>query len=196
MLSNLSFVEWQNGFKSPFKFFLARGPLHIGWDASTAGKTFVDPYEAKLAAAKAANPPAAALERPKLKKTPTKEAAAASAAASAGGGGAASSSSASSGRDASAVADDAAPAPVIIKIGAPSPASGAAGEVTIAPGSKVIAYAELRTMVAGSGLDMTQRESYLSDAEFKEISGWPGRSSVRWRCGRDRRRRRRLDSSK
>jgi hypothetical protein len=43
----------------------------IGWDASSAGKSFVDPYEAKLAAAQRVG--GSAFERPTLKKTPGKE---------------------------------------------------------------------------------------------------------------------------
>lgn len=36
---------------------------------------------------------------------------------------------------------------------------------------EVIAYSELKTMNVSSGIEMTQRESYLSDAEFEKVLG-------------------------
>lgn len=128
----------------------------IGWDASKAGKGFVDPYEAKLAAARAANPPSASPDaelRPKLRKTPTKE------------------QDQQQQQPTAAAAAAATASPTPVKVGAPSPASGASVDVTAAPGSKVIAYAELQTMDASAGIDMTRKESYLSDAEFTKVFG-------------------------
>ena len=160
----------------------------IGWDDSSkagGGKAFVDPYEAKLAAARAANPPdedataksPAFFERPKLKKTPEKNNKSptkginSTVNGNGNGGGAAAKSmngSSSSAADAPWVAPAAA---MNVKVGAPSPASGVAAEVTHPPGSKVVPYTELQTMDAASGLEMTQKESYLTDTEFKAVFG-------------------------
>lgn len=128
----------------------------IGWDASKAGKTFVDPYQAKLAALKAAAPEkdAPVPTLPKLRKTPVKG-------PELNGGGAV---NGSNDGDASAAAP-----PTPLRPGVPSVASGAAAEIITAAGSKVIAYDELKGMDASTGVDMTQKESYLSDAEFRSV---------------------------
>jgi hypothetical protein len=50
-------------------------------------------------------------------------------------------------------------------------ASAAAPSVTIAPGSKTFALAELRAMRAGDGIDVAMKEAYLNDADFKAALG-------------------------
>jgi hypothetical protein len=37
--------------------------------------------------------------------------------------------------------------------------------------AEVISYADLQTMEASAGIEMTQKESYLSDGEFKQVMG-------------------------
>ena len=52
-----------------------------------------------------------------------------------------------------------------------APAAAAAPSVTIPPGSKTFALAELRTMRAADGIAVDMKESYLSDADFKAALG-------------------------
>ena len=157
----------------------------IGWDGSRngrgAGGGFVDPYEAKLAAARAdadenAAPPAFA--SPALKKVtrandeeagekgetgdasgtfemPKLRATPAKpAAVSAGGEGS---------RDGSSSAPSATP-------GVASEASGVA-PVDKPAGSATFSRAELAAMDSSSGIDMERKESYLADGEFVEVFG-------------------------
>ena len=164
----------------------------IGWDGSKGlgrggpGGGFVDPYEAKLAAARAdakenARPPPA-FASPALKKVTTRatdeeangetgETGAASgtfempklratpakpAAAHAGGEGS---------RD--GVGSSSAPSATP---GVPSEASGVA-PVDKPAGSATFSRAELAAMDSSSGIDMERKESYLADGEFVEVFG-------------------------
>jgi uncharacterized protein (UPF0335 family) len=54
---------------------------------------------------------------------------------------------------------------------AAAPAAPAGPAVTIAPGSKTFALADLRAMRASDGIAVDQKEAYLSDADFKAALG-------------------------
>lgn len=42
-------------------------------------------------------------------------------------------------------------------------------DVKVAPGQKMFSYAELKELKGQSGIDMTSKEKYLSDEEFKKV---------------------------
>ena len=54
---------------------------------------------------------------------------------------------------------------------ASAPAPVGRASVTVAPGTKVIPWAQLKELREDSGLDLTAKETYLSDAEFKQALG-------------------------
>jgi len=151
----------------------------IGWDHSVKnGVGFVDPYEAKLAAAKEktkegatasfASPalkkvtpgakaePASSdktFEMPKLRSTPAKAP-----------------ESNAIGGDASPVPTSAPSAPSATP-GVPSKASGVATGVDKPAGTVTFSKAELAAMDGSSGIDMERKESYLGAGEFVEVFG-------------------------
>jgi hypothetical protein len=117
----------------------------LGWDAEKSQK-FVDPYEAKLAAAMASNP---ADEAPPqrmsvLKKTPTKDDA--------------------SSRSSFGGATAPAPAP------APAPAQAASANYAN-PSNLKLTVAELQA--GRPDVDPTKKEAYLSDADFEKFMKSP-----------------------
>ena len=127
----------------------------LGWSEAKKA-AFVDPYEAKLAAIKAANPPP-----PPLKPNLTPR-----------------SSSASSqkpppspGKAASWVKD---PDPEPVEVADPVPV---VPKLPIVPpdGSYTLNYEELKKPAdqLPKGLDLTKREQYLSDSEFMQVLGSP-----------------------
>jgi len=63
------------------------------------------------------------------------------------------------------------PSPVATSDAAPVVAVSQLMKVTIPAGSKIISYEELKNMKLESGIDMTQKESYLSDEEFEKVFG-------------------------
>ena len=158
----------------------------IGWDHSVKnGVGFVDPYEAKLAAAKEkenegatasfaspalkkvtpgtkAEPGSSSdktFEMPKLRSTP---------------GSKAPESNANGG---SPIGGDASPVPTSAPGSAPSATPGvpskASGVATVdkPAGTVTFSKAELAAMDATSGIDMERKESYLSAGEFVEVFG-------------------------
>ena len=147
-----------------------------GWDITKASRTFVDPYEMKLKQLIAANP--AVLEVHSLRKTPAKKETEKD-----------DSFALPALRDAlsplktmslltdstsSPTKDDQPASPKAATPhatpGAPSPAAGVR-EVTTPSGSRVIALDELLVMDGGSGLDLSKKESYLSNEQFEEVFG-------------------------
>eukprot|EP00321_Phaeocystis_globosa_P006172 CAMPEP_0118831002 /NCGR_PEP_ID=MMETSP1162-20130426/28845_1 /TAXON_ID=33656 /ORGANISM="Phaeocystis Sp, Strain CCMP2710" /LENGTH=846 /DNA_ID=CAMNT_0006762377 /DNA_START=39 /DNA_END=2579 /DNA_ORIENTATION=+ len=114
----------------------------LGWDAEKS-KAFVDPYEAKLAAAMASNPAEVAPKRMSvLKKTPTKE-------------------NVTSGRSSFAAPEpEPAPAP------APAPSANYAD-----PSSTKLSYEELKS--GRADVDPAKKEQYLSDADFEKYMKSP-----------------------
>ena len=152
----------------------------IGWDHSVKnGVGFVDPYEAKLAAAKEkesegatasfaspalkkvtpgtkAGPGSSSdktFQMPKLRSTPAKAP-----------------ESNSNGGNASPVPTSAPSAPSATP-GVPSKASGVATGVDKPAGTVTFSKAELAAMDGSSGIDMERKESYLSAGEFVEVFG-------------------------
>ena len=152
----------------------------IGWDHSVKnGVGFVDPYEAKLAAAKEkeSEGATASFASPALKKvTPGTKA----------GPGSSSDKtfqmpkrrstpakapeSNSNGGNASPVPTSAPSAPSATP-GVPSKASGVATGVNKPAGTVTFSKAELAAMDGSSGIDMERKESYLSAGEFVEVFG-------------------------
>ena len=152
------------------------------------GVGFVDPYEAKLAAAKEKEPkepsfasPAlkkvtpgtkavpgsssserdvrdGTFEMPKLRSTPAK-----APESNANGGSAI-------GGNASPVSTSAPSAPSATP-GVPSKASGVATGVDKPAGTATFSAAELAALDGSSGIDMERKESYLSPGEFVEVFG-------------------------
>ncbi len=150
------------------------------------GVGFVDPYEAKLAAAKEkekegatasfaspalkkvtpstkADPGSSSdgdgtFEMPKLRTTPAK-----APESNANGGSAI-------GGNASAVSTSAPSAPSATP-GVPSKASGVATGVDKPAGTATFSAAELAALDGSSGIDMERKESYLSPGEFVEVFG-------------------------
>ena len=158
----------------------------IGWDHSVKnGVGFVDPYEAKLAAAKEkesegatasfaspalkkvtpgtkAGPGSSSdktFEMPKLRSTPGSKAPE----SNANGG-------SPIGGNASPVPTSAPSAPSATP-GVPSKASGVATGVDKPAGTVTFSKAELAAMDGSSGIDMERKESYLSAGEFVEVFG-------------------------
>ena len=160
----------------------------IGWDHSVKnGVGFVDPYEAKLAAAKEKEKEGAtaSFASPTLKKvTPSTKA------------GPGSSSSERDVRDGtfempklratpakapesnanggSAIGGNASPVPTSAPSatpGVPSKSSGVATGVDKPAGTATFFAAELAAMDGSSGIDMERKESYLSAGEFVEVFG-------------------------
>jgi hypothetical protein len=152
----------------------------IGWDHSVKnGVGFVDPYEAKLAAAKEkesegatasfaspalkkvtpgtkAGPGSSSdktFQMPKLRSTPAKAP-----------------ESNSNGGNASPVPTSAPSAPSATP-GVPSKASGVATGVDKPAGTVTFSKAELAAMDGSSGIDMERKESYLGAGEFVEVFG-------------------------
>jgi hypothetical protein len=152
----------------------------IGWDHSVKnGVGFVDPYEAKLAAAKEkenagatasfaspalkkvtpgtkAEPGSSSdktFEMPKLRSTPAKA------------------------PESNAYGDNASPVPTSgpsapsATPGVPSKASGVAAGVDKPAGTVTFSKAELASMDGSSGIDMERKESYLGAGEFVEVFG-------------------------
>ena len=107
-------------------------------------QAFVDPYEAKLAAAMASNPAEVAPKRMSvLKKTPTKE-------------------NVTSGRSSFAAPPEPEPAPAP----APAPSANYAD-----PSSTKLTYEELKS--GRADVDPTKKEQYLSDADFEKYMKSP-----------------------
>lgn len=55
--------------------------------------------------------------------------------------------------------------------GGDAPPAPQAGEVKVKPGEKTFSYEELKALRVDSGIDMTHKEAYLSDAEFEKVFG-------------------------
>jgi len=123
----------------------------IGWDA-TKRAAFVDPAAARQSS----------LAEEAAKELQRREAAAAAASAKAAAAVAALElkQHEKSGHASEPVAEEKPPA-----------AASGAPAVTIAPGSRVIDIGLLKTMREDSGIDLTAKESYLSDAQFKDALG-------------------------
>ena len=145
------------------------------------GVGFVDPYEAKLAAAKEKEPKEPSFASPALKKvTPSTKADPGS---SSDGDGTfempklrttpakAPESNANGG---SAIGGNASPGPTSAPSatpGVPSKASGVATRVDKPAGTVTFSKAELAAMDGSSGIDMERKESYLGAGEFVEVFG-------------------------
>ena len=147
------------------------------------GVGFVDPYEAKLAAAKEKEPKEPSFASPALKKvTPSSKAEPGS------------STSERDVRDgtfempklrttpakapeSNAIGGDASPVPTSAPSapsatpGVPSKASGVATGVDKPAGTVTFSKAELAAMDGSSGIDMERKESYLGAGEFVEVFG-------------------------
>ena len=150
----------------------------IGWDHSVKnGGGFVDPYEAKLAAAKEKEPKEPSFASPALKKvTPSAKAEPGS-----------SSdktfempklrSTPAKAPESNAYGDNASPVPTSgpsapsATPGVPSKASGVAAGVDKPAGTVTFSKAELAAMDGSSGIDMERKESYLGAGEFVEVFG-------------------------
>jgi len=156
----------------------------IGWDHSVKnGVGFVDPYEAKLAAAKKKEPKEPSFASPALKKvTPGAKAMMPGSSSDktfempklrSTPGSKAPESNANGG---SAIEVNASPVPTSAPSapsatpGVPSKASGVA-TVDKPAGTVSFSKAELAAMDGSSGIDMERKESYLSAGEFVEVFG-------------------------
>ena len=144
------------------------------------GGGFVDPYEAKLAAAKEKEPKEPSFASPALKKvTPGAKAEPGSSSDKtfempklrSTPGSKAPESNANGG---SAIGGNASPASTSAPSatpGVPSKASGVATGVDNPAGTATFFAAELAAMDGSSGIDMERKESYLGAGEFVEVFG-------------------------
>ena len=143
------------------------------------GGGFVDPYEAKLAAAKEKEPKEPSFASPALKKvTPGAKAEPGSSSDKtfempklrSTPGSKAPESNANGG---SPIGGNASPVPTSAPSATPGVPSKASGVATVdkPAGTVTFSKAELAAMDATSGIDMERKESYLSAGEFVEVFG-------------------------